>query len=80
MNRRKALIVGINYYSNVGTLNGCVADAYSVNSVLSDNSDGTKNFDTKLVTVVDQNSLISRSQLKDLVKELFNDDNEISVL
>ena len=79
MNRRKALIVGINYYSNVGTLNGCVADAYSVNSVLSDNSDGTKNFDTLLVTAVDQNSSISRSQLKDLVKELFNDDNDISL-
>lgn len=79
MNRRKALIVGINYYAGVGTLNGCVSDAYSVNSVLADNSDGTKNFDTLLVTAVDQNSSISRSQLKDLVKELFNDDNDISV-
>lgn len=79
MNRRKALIVGINYYSNVGTLSGCVPDAYSVNSVLSDNSDGTKNFDTILVPAIDENSSISRKRLKGLVEELFSDDNDISL-
>lgn len=79
MNRRKALIVGINYYSNVGILSGCVPDAYSVNSVLSDNSDGTKNFDTVLVPAIDQKSSISRKQLKELIVELFSDDNDISL-
>lgn len=79
MNRRKALIVGINYYSNVGILSGCVPDAYSVNSVLSYNSDGTKNFDTRLVPVIDQNSSISRKELKELIVELFSDDNDISL-
>lgn len=79
MNRRKALIVGINYYSNVGSLSGCVPDAYSVNSVLSDNSDGTKNFDTILVPAIDENSSISRKRLKGLVEELFSDDNDISL-
>ncbi len=79
---RKALIVGVNYYenANVDNLSGCVPDAYSVNAVLSDNSDGTKNFDTKLITAIDPNSAINRSDLKVLVKELFQDDNTVSLL
>lgn len=76
---RKALIVGVNYYEKINMLSGCVPDAYSVNAVLSDNSDGTKNFDTKLVTAFDSNSAITRSELKSYVKELFSDDNEISL-
>ncbi|WP_271003614.1 caspase family protein [Listeria seeligeri] len=76
---RKALIVGVNYYENINSLSGCVPDAYSMNSVLSDNSDGTKNFDTKLITAFDSNSALSRSDLKGMVRELFQDDNSISL-
>ena len=79
MNRRKALVVGFNYYEKIDNLKGSVPDAYSVNSVLSDNSDGTKNFDVKLYPVIDKESKISRHQLKTLVTELFNDDNDISL-
>lgn len=76
---RKALIVGVNYYENFNDLNGCVPDAYSVNSILSDNSDGTKNFDTKLIASFDTNTAITRSELKAIVQELFQDDNDISL-
>lgn len=76
---RKALIVGVNYYSNISNLPGCVNDAYSVDSALKDNSDGTKNFHTKLITSVDENSGISRRSLKQEVQDLFNDDNEIAL-
>jgi len=76
---RKALIVGVNYYEKINHLNGCVPDAYSVNSVLSDNSDGTKNFDTKLVVSFDTSSSLMRSDLKNMIKELFQDDNEVSL-
>lgn len=76
---RKALIVGVNYYSNISNLPGCVPDAYSVNSALKDNSDGTKNFDTKIITSVDESTGISRKCLKQEIHDLFCDDNEIAL-
>ncbi len=54
-------------------------DAYSINSILSDNSDGTKNFDTRVVASFDINTAINRSGLKSMVQELFKDDNDISL-
>lgn len=77
---KKALIVGVNYYEKINELSGCVPDAYSVNAVLSDNSDGTKNFDTKLITAIDPRSSINRTDFKAYIKELFKDDNNISLL
>jgi hypothetical protein len=41
--------------------------------------DGSKNFDVKLVTAVDEHSIVTRKQLKDDVIELFKDDCEIAV-
>lgn len=76
---RKALIVGVNFYENISNLPGCVSDAYSVDSVLKDNSDGTRNFDTKLITAVDENSKVTRVELKRIVKELFDDDSNIAL-
>lgn len=76
---KKALVVGINYYSQAGNLHGCVNDAHAVNQVLSRHMDGSKNFDVKLVTAVDHGSSINRRQLKDDVCELFKDDCEIAI-
>jgi Caspase domain len=77
---RKALVVGINYYPDVGPLYGCVNDAYAVNQVLLRHMDGALNFDVQLHTAVDAPSSISRRQLKDLVIALFADDPEIALL
>ena len=38
---RKALIVGINYYSQIRGLYGCVHDAHAVKGALERNGDGT---------------------------------------
>ena len=77
---RKALVVGVNYYDNEKLcLNGCVPDAYNVNSVLEQNSDGTKNFDVKIHPAMSLDTRITRSALKELVKELFEDDSEIAL-
>ena len=76
---RKALIVGIDYYNNVAPLYGCSTDACAVDSVLSTNGDGTKNFDTKLCIATDQYSIISRKELKNNIEELFKDNCEISL-
>lgn len=75
--RAKAVVVGINYYRSdkVNNLFGCVSDAYEVKTVLERDADGTKNFDVVLETAVDENSSIDRRLLKDLILDVFNEDN-----
>ncbi|MGX9901298.1 caspase family protein [Arthrobacter sp. SA17] len=77
---RKALIVGIDHYQHINSLNGCVNDAYAVNAVLERHSDGTLNFPKpKLLTTTGPNSVVDRGELKEAVRELFQDDAEIAL-
>lgn len=77
---RKALIVGIDYYEQISSLHGCVNDAYNVNSVLARNSDGTLNFPTpKMLLSTGPDSQVSRGELKEAVRELFDDESEIAL-
>ncbi|MFM6254063.1 MAG: caspase family protein, partial [Dolichospermum sp.] len=75
---RKALIVGIDYYQNIKSLQGCVNDAYNLKSVLERHSDGTINFGVNLLVTTDANSLITRKYLKDKVAELFRDNSDVA--
>jgi uncharacterized caspase-like protein len=78
---RKALVVGIDHYANIGCLKGAVNDARSVAEVLECNADGTLNFSTpRLLVAADAGSAVARRQLKDAVLELFSDDSEIALL
>lgn len=78
---RKALIVGIDYYEHVSGLGGCVSDAYQVKAVLERHADGTLNFPSPNVLIgASQNRAVSKSQLREAVRELFFDDAEIAVL
>lgn len=77
---KKALVVGINYYPDVGHLYGCVNDAYAVSQVLARHMDGQLNFDVKLVTAVDAKTAIGRKQLKEDIVALFADDPEVALL
>jgi len=76
---RKALVVGIDYYKHGSGLFGCVGDASKVRSVLERNSDGTVNFDVKLLTGVSRTDAVKRSQLREQLKELFAGDAEIAL-
>lgn len=76
---RKALVVGINYYENVPSLYGCVNDAYSVKNVLERNSDGTVNFDVRLLSSTGQSQPASRAELKESIRELFSGDSETAL-
>jgi hypothetical protein len=75
---RKALIVGIDNYQNIKSLQGCVNDDYNVKSVLERHSDGTINFGVNLLVATDANSLITRKYLKDKVAELFRDNSDVA--
>lgn len=77
---RKALVVGIDYYANVGSLHGCVNDAHNVKGALERNSLGDVNFGVELVTATNATSAIVRGTLKDLVTELFKGKSDIALL
>lgn len=78
---RKSLIVGIDYYDSdsVSNLFGCVNDAHKVNSSLARNSDGTVNFSVGLLTATAQDSMVTKKELKDRVRELFSTKEEVSI-
>ena len=76
---RKALVVGINYYTHISPLYGCVDDAHAVKSVLDRHSDGTVNFGVKLLTGTGQNDQVLRVDLKEQIRELFLGDNETAL-
>lgn len=76
---RKALCVGIDCYEHVADLHGCVNDANSVKAALERNGDGTLNFDTRLMCATSEASYVTRTDLKDAVRELFQGESEIAV-
>lgn len=77
---RKALIVGIDYYDSIGSLSGCVNDAYSVKNVLERHADGTLNFaNPRLMTGTSSAQRVGRAELKAAVRELFSGDSEIAL-
>ena len=78
---RKALIVGIDHYDQIGSLQGAVNDAYSGKSALERQADGTLNFaQPRLMTGTGPDSMVTRAQLREAVEGLFRDDAEISLL
>lgn len=76
---RKALIIGVNHYPHSSDLFGCVNDAHDVKNILERHSDGSVNFDCKLITASNERESIERSELKDHVKELFSTKAEIAL-
>lgn len=75
---RKALCVGINYYS-IGELYGCVNDAKAVANTLKRNYDSTLNFETNVLLAEDEYSAINRADLKSAIEDLFAGDSEIAL-
>ena len=78
---RKALIVGIDYYENIKSLNGAVNDAHSVKTTLERNADGTRNFaQPNLMTSTGPGSDVTRAELREAIEQLFRDDADIALL
>ena len=77
---RKALIVGVDYYTNFTRLEGCVADARSVAAILERHHNGDVNFATpKLLVAEDQYGALSRDDLRKGVKDLFSSNADIAL-
>jgi hypothetical protein len=75
----KALVVGINYYTQTSCLYGCVDDAHSVKPLLERHADGSVNFGVKLLTGTGPGDVVTRSELKSAIAELFKGDREIAL-
>ncbi|SCZ00067.1 Caspase domain-containing protein [Paenibacillus polysaccharolyticus] len=73
---KRALIVGINDYSN-SPLYGCVNDANKIEKVLARNQDGSPNFECKKLIAQPHN--ITRSVLKQHVTELFSSEADTAL-
>ena len=68
---KRALIVGINHYDNVGSLSACVRDALAIEQVLARNADGGLNFECRVLTSPGPET-ISRGLLRQQWRELFS--------
>jgi hypothetical protein len=75
---RRALIIGIDNYSNVSSLQSCVSDAKSVRQLFQRNQDGTLNYDcVELLASADPVGTISRAQLREAGRKLFDHKGEV---
>lgn len=77
---RKALIVGINHYENIGSLFGCVNDAHAVKAMLDRDADGSVNFGVRLLVGTSEGNAVNRIDLRNAIQELFADDIETALL
>lgn len=77
---RKALVVGIDDYSWMPKLHGCVSDARAVQEVLARNGDGTPNFGVQPLSASGSSGVVTREALKEKVGELFAGDAEVALL
>jgi Caspase domain len=68
---KRALLVGIDKYDNVNSLNGCVADATAMADLLSRHHDGSINFECRLLTRPGPNS-ITKGDLRRNWADLFD--------
>ncbi|MDO8160455.1 caspase family protein [Bacillus toyonensis] len=71
---KKSLIIGLGDYPTA-PLKGAINDAHSVHTVLKSNSDGSPNFDCKLIT-----DECSKVELKSAIRELFEGENDVALL
>lgn len=71
---RKALVVGINNYTTA-PLKGCINDASAFATTIEKNGDGSPNFAVRLET-----NISTKSELKTMIKELFEGDSDIALL
>lgn len=70
---KKALVIGINNYPQ-SPLRGCINDAMAFKSIIETNGDGSPNFDAKVFTDIQ-----TKSELKGLILDLFNGDNDTAL-
>jgi hypothetical protein len=77
---RKALVVGVDYYSSGSSLYGCVNDSFAVKTMLDRHADGSVNFGVIHLTGTGPMDLVERRALRASIVELFKGDGEVALL
>src|SRR5205823_11217729 len=77
---RRALCVGIDQYTS-DPLQGCVADAARVETLLRKHQDGAPNFDTMLLSapIGGGNTRVTRAGLRERIDNLFKDPADVAL-
>jgi len=73
----RALVIGIDDYKNI-PLMGCVADAREMERLLSQNFDGSKNYDVRRIT--SDETEISRGSFREALADLFENAKDAELL
>ena len=77
---RKALVVGVDHYTHVSPLYGCVNDSFSVKAMLDRHADGSVNFAVRHLTGTGPTDLVLRTELREAIESLFEGDGEVALL
>ena len=75
---RKALIIGVNDYDRIGSLNWCENDAIGMSQALEREATGDPNFSVKLLTT-NNNTELKSSYVKSMIQELFSGEAEVAL-
>jgi hypothetical protein len=71
---RRALLVGIDRYKHVSSLDGCVADAEEMATLLQQHEDGTPNYSCRLLLARrSEPKDVTRALLREACRDLFSD-------
>ena len=75
---RKALVVGINDYDNINSLNWCENDAMGMSQALERHASGDPNFSTQLLTTNNKMPLTGRL-IEQKIQELFSGNADVAL-
>ena len=81
MTAKRALVIGIDWYPDDNSLQGCVNDATGLTALLSTNDDGSPNWKVTLVTAGEDGSIeITRDSLREAIESLFSNSRDADLL
>ena len=77
---RKALCIGIDFYTSGNHLNGCVNDAVAMQEALEFHEDESRNFETRLLAAYNEDTAIDDVSLASYIDWLFEGSPDIALL
>lgn len=75
---RKGLFIGINQYSNINSLSGCINDAMSMSTTLARHADGRPNFHCE--NMISGESDLTHRNVESQIKTLFSGECDVALL
>jgi hypothetical protein len=75
---RKALFIGINDYTHINPLRGCVNDALGMSLVLERHANGSPNFHKQVFT--ENDASLDAANLRESIRSLFTGDADVALL